>query len=102
MDDNYIDKIMKPYWDDSFKDSHLTEFSFDKPASWNGLVINRPNGSEKLIVGNAGGDSDEIWYYDGNMFSGHNKLFNLEILDFNRSMVRYLNRKYNLEIKVVI
>jgi hypothetical protein len=96
-----IDIITKPYWDEKFKDSNLTDFTYDKD-SWNGLVIKRPDGTDKLIVGYPVGDTNEdTWYYDGNIFSGHHKLFNLEILEFNQSMVRYINEKYNLKVKCI-
>ena len=97
-----IDKLMKPYWDEKFKDSYLSDFTYETEGTWNGLVVKRPDGTDKLIVGHMLGDDNNMWFYDGSMFDGGEKLFNLGIGEFNRTMVRYINEKYNLEVKSVL
>lgn len=101
MTDNTIDKLMKPYWDEQFKDSYLTEWN-GLAYDWYGIAIKKPNGGEELIVGYPIKDKDDtLWYYSGHMFRGHSKLFNLSIKEFNSAMVRYINKKYNLNVKEV-
>ena len=101
MTDNTIDKVMKPYWDEQFKDSYLTEWN-GLAYEWYGIAIKKPNGGEELIVGYSIKDKDDsLWYYSNHMFRGHSKLFNLTKEEFNSSMVRYINKKYNLNVKVV-
>jgi hypothetical protein len=100
-----IDKIMKPYWDWKFKDSYLSDFCGKGKGwsdDWYGIIMKRPDGSEKLIVGHMLGDDNNMWFYDGSMFSGGEHLFNLGIGEFNRTMVRYINKKYNLKVKSVL
>lgn len=100
-----IDKLMKPYWDEKFKDSYLSDFCGKGEGwsdDWYGIIMKRPDGSEKLIVGHESGDDNNMWFYDGSMFDGGEKLFNLGIGEFNRTMVRYINEKYNLEVKSVL
>jgi hypothetical protein len=100
-----IDKIMKPYWDWKFKDSYLSDFCGKGEGwgdDWYGIIMKRPDGSEKLIVGHISGDDNNMWFYNGSMFSGGEYLFNLGIGEFNRTMVRYINKKYNLKVKSVL
>jgi hypothetical protein len=100
-----IDKIMKPYWGWKFKDSYLSDFCEKREGwsdDWYGIIMKRPDGSEKLIVGHMLGDDNNMWFYDGSMFSGGEHLFNLGIGEFNRTMVRYINKKYNLKVKSVL
>lgn len=100
-----IDKLMKPYWDEKFKDSYLSDFCGKGEGwsdDWYGIIMKRPDGSEKLIVGHMSGDDDGTWFYDGTMFDGGEKLFSIGIRDFNYTMVRYINEKYNLEVKSVL
>ena len=101
MTTEVIDKLMKSYWDERFNDAYLTEWN-ELAYDWYGIAIKKPNGGEELIVGYPIKDRDDtIWYYSGHMFRGHSKLFNLTKEEFNSSMVRYLNKKYNLKIKEV-
>ncbi len=105
MTDNTIDKLMKPYWDEKFKDAYLGDF-YSKNSGWRedwyGIVIKKPNGGEELIVGYPIKDKDDsLWFYDGNMFTNGHILFNLSKPQFNQSMLRYINKKYNLNIKQV-
>lgn len=101
MTTEVIDKLMKSYWDEIFNDTYLTEWNV-LAYEWYGIAIKKPNGGEELIVGHPIKDKDDtLWYYSGHMFRGHSKLFNLTKEEFNSSMVRYLNKKYNLKIKEV-
>lgn len=100
-----IDKLMNPYWDEKFNDSYLGDFCGEGEGwsdDWYGILMKKHDGSEKLIVGHMSGDNDGSWFYDGTMFDGGEKLFSLCIRDFNKSMVRYINEKYNLEVKSVL
>ena len=105
MTTEVIDKLMKPYWDEKFDNTYLGDFYKENSGwrdDWYGIAIKKPNGGEELIVGYPIKDRDDtIWYYSGHMFRGHSKLFNLTKEEFNSSMVRYLNKKYNLKIKEV-
>jgi hypothetical protein len=97
MTENTIDKLMKPYWDEKFKDVYLGVNKND----WYGLLMKTPDGIEKLIVGNVSGDDNGTWFYDDNMFTNGHILFNLSKPQFNQSMLRYINKKYNLNLKSV-
>lgn len=104
MTTEIIDKLMKSYWDERFNDAYLGDFcgkgeGWD--ADWYGVVMKKTDGTEKLIVGHTSGNDDDTWYYDGKMFSNGEILFNLTIRQFNMSMVRYINKKYNLNVKSV-
>jgi|688.fasta_scaffold475467_3 hypothetical protein len=101
MTENTIDKLMKPYWDEQFKDSYLTEWN-EIAYKWYGIVIKKPNGGEYGIVGYPIKDKVEsLWFYSNERFRGHSKLFNLTIKEFNSAMVRYINKKYNLNVKEI-
>jgi hypothetical protein len=105
MDLRTIDRMTKPYWDEKFNDSYIGEHDGKSQGwtdDWYGIIMKRPDGSEKLIVGHMSGDDNNMWFYDGSMFDGGEKLFNLGIGEFNRTMVRYINKKYNLEVKSVL
>lgn len=96
---------MKPYWDEKFNDAYLGVFDGEVDGwsdDWYGILIKKPDGVEKLVVGHVSGDNDGTWFYDGVRFDGGEKLFSLGIRDFNYSMVRYINEKYNLEVKGVL
>ena len=102
MTDNTIDKLMKPYWDEKFKDAYLGDFCINK-NDWYGLLMKTPDGIEKLIVGDDNGvNNNGTWFYDGNMFTNGHILFNLSKPQFNQSMLRYINKKYNLNLKSVV
>lgn len=104
MTDNTIDKLMKPYWDEKFDNTYLGDFC-GKGEGWNddwyGVVMKKTDGTEKLIVGHVSGNDDDTWYYDGNIFTNGDILFGIDRRRFNRSMVRYINKKHNLNVKSV-
>ena len=106
MDDTTIDRMMKPYWDEKFKSSYLGDYIQKDVGGWDsewyGILMKRPDGVEELIVGHMADEDNNLWFYDGSMFDGGEKLFSLGIRDFNYSMVRYINKKYNLEVKSVL
>ena len=101
-----IDKIMKPYWDEKFNDAYLGDFCGEGEGwsdDWYGIIIKKHDGVEKLIVGyQLPDDNTDNWFYDGGRFDGGEKLFSLGIGEFNKAMVRYINEKYNLEVKSVL
>jgi hypothetical protein len=106
MTNKNIDKLMKPYWDEKFNDAYLGEHRKELSGwedAWDGVIMKRPDGSEILIVGYpVPDDNPNTWFYDGNVFTNGEKLFNIGIGEFNKSMVRYINEKYNLKVKSVL
>ena len=105
MTTEVIDKLMKSYWDEKFDNTYLGDFYKENSGwrdDWYGIAIKKPNGGEELIVGYSIKDKDDsIWFYDGKIFLNGEILFNLTKRQFNMSMVRYINKKYNLNVKSV-
>ena len=104
MTTEVIDKLMKPYWDEKFDNTYLGDFC-GKGEGWNddwyGVVMKKTDGTEKLIVGHISGNDDGLWFYDGKIFLNGDILFGLGKHQFNMAMLRYINKKYNLNVKQV-
>jgi hypothetical protein len=101
MTTEVIDKLMKPYWDEQFKNAQLTQWN-GVSYEWYGIAIEKPDSGKEPIVGYPIKDKDDSnWFYATEKFRGHSKLFNLSIMEFNSAMVRYINKKYNLNVKEV-
>ena len=103
MTTEVIDKLMKSYWDERFNDAYLGDFC-GKGEGWNddwyGVVMKKTDGTEKLIMGHISGN-DDTWFYDGKIFLNGHILFGLGKHQFNMAMLRYINKKYNLNVKQV-
>jgi hypothetical protein len=93
MDNNRLDKLIKPYWDYKFKNCFLGNKQMNN-TNWYGLCVKNPDYSVSLITGNYSNDNSNMWVYSYWRFGGHNEFFNLNITQFNESMVRYINKTY--------
>ena len=103
MTTEVIDKLMKPYWDEKFDNTYLGNFYKENSGwrdDWYGVVMKKTDGTEKLIMGHISGN-DDTWFYDGKIFLNGDILFGLGKHQFNMAMLRYINKKYNLNVKQV-
>jgi hypothetical protein len=98
---NQIDRVMKPYWDEHFDNSRLSEINFDG-EKWFGLTKNDSDGVLIMLVGHPLKRENEMWYCDGPSFRGGESLFGIDRYDFNQSMKRYLNKKFDVQISDVM
>lgn len=105
MTTEVIDKLMKPYWDEKFDNTYLGDFYKENSGwrdDWYGVIIKK---TDKLIVGCSIKDKDwwddVTWFYDGKIFLNGDILFGLGKHQFNMAMLRYINKKYNLNVKQV-
>lgn len=94
--EDQIDKVIKPYWDLHFDDSELTEYD-----SWSGLFKKSPNRNAVLLVGYPSNNA-AIWYINGEYFNGGWHMFNIQPNEFNKSMVRYINNRFKINIRYIL
>ena len=91
-----LDRLMKPYWDDKFRGAEfgtIEEYSDDE--DWSGLIKKTPDG-EILLVGYPYYDDGSTWFSNGEYFGGGWHMFNITSYEFNMSMLRYIEKNYDV------
>lgn len=96
LNPNQIDKLMKPYWDMHFDNSHIGEIRLSG-EKWQGLIKKDSDGLSYMLLGHPKGREDMMWYNDGPRFDGGEKLFSISRYDFNQSMKRYVKNRFDVE-----
>jgi hypothetical protein len=94
MDETTIDKILKPYWDDIFNKLYIIK------TYGGNLFITSFEDSEGNPVVEEFIDLDRTteWFYDTDFFGFDRCFFGIGLTEYNESMKRYLNERYDLEI----
>jgi hypothetical protein len=94
-----LDRITTPFFDREFKHAKWGEEldSYDSSHTWIGLR----NKDNVILVGYPSYDSD-TYYTNGQYFSNMWDLFSVKAPDFNKSLGRYIKKKYGCEFKKII
>lgn len=102
LDNELIDRLTKSYFDNVFE--NVTFRRQNEHSDWYGFFT--PNNI--LILGKELDDDDGIdlksgtFYYDGSVFMNDHEIFSLSKKKFYNSMLRYLNKKYGMNISNII
>lgn len=101
-----IDRILEPFFEEHFGDAKLIEYNniYDGgddenyKEAWKGFSITK-DGERKILLGRPlSGPDNNDWFSNGEYFNGWWNVFNLEVVDFNESMRRFVNEKYDMNI----
>ena len=100
LENELIDRLTKSYFDNVFE--NLIFRRENEHSDWYGFF--KPN--NKLILGKKDDDGRDlksgIFYYDGLVFMNDHEIFSLSKEKFYNSMLRYLNKKYGMNISKII
>lgn len=107
--DEQIDRILKPFFEGTFKDAKLIEYDYehahdyedeieDYTEGWVGFSLIKDGKREVLLGRPSETQNKNEWFSNGEYFNGWWDMFNLELKDFNESMRRFVNEKYNMNI----
>ena len=101
LNSTQIDKLMKPFWDQSFHGSKVGKIKTSYGDDWSGVFKDTDEGPI-LLIGHPVGKEGSMWYSNGDYFQGKWSLFSMTPNEFNNAMVRYVNDKFGLDITDVI
>jgi len=95
-----IDKILKTFWDQELGGAKVGKINLSGEM-WGGLIKKTEDGP-LLIIGRPVGREDMMWYSNGHHFNGKWDLFGMTSYDFNKSLGRYVNKNYGLDVGDII
>lgn len=95
-----IDKLLKPFWDQELGGAKAGKINLSGEM-WGGLIKKTEDGPI-LIIGRPVGREDMMWYSNGHHFNGKWDLFGMTPNDFNKSLGRYVNKNYGLDVGDII
>ena len=95
-----IDKILKSFWDQHFDGALVGKINLSG-EKWSGVIKDGDEGP-LLLIGRPVGREDMMWYSNGQYFKGKWDLFGMSTYDFNKSLARYVNTNYGLNVTDII
>jgi hypothetical protein len=95
-----IDKILKPFWDQHFDGAIVGKINLSG-EKWSGVIKDGDEGP-MLLIGRPMGREDMMWYSNGHYFKHKWDLFGMTPHDFNKSLARYVNTNYGLNVTDII
>lgn len=98
-----IKSVLEKYLDYVFEGCSLGKQNYSDGTMWFG-VGKEIGGEFRVLVGcpySDFGDGDSHWFYDGDSFRNVREMFNVSYADFDRILLEYLNRKYEVGIASV-
>ena len=100
LSNEQLDRLMKPYWDGKFENTTLgtIEAHGTNNEDWFGFVD--PD-TDRTILGRPADESDDEWYSWSGYFRGGGELYGLSDVEFRKALLRYLNKRYNLNIRYI-
>ena len=107
LTEEQIDRILKPFFEETFRDAELIEYEIEHDSDdddetykegWMGFSVIK-DGKREVLLGRPLPYRDKgEWFSDGKYFNGWWEMFNLKVIDFNESMRRFVNQKYDMGI----
>jgi ABC-type glycerol-3-phosphate transport system substrate-binding protein len=89
-----LDKILKNYFDVFFKGAYIST----NEKNWYGIF----NQDGNLLVGRPIDSNTDIMYYDGTTFKSLKIFFDLTIKGFSDALKRYIEKTYNIKVRILM
>jgi len=105
MTQESIDKILKKYWDYRFNNVRVEARSSDEHSfDWFGIyrIDNIFLVSTPMRYKNGKISIDKVWYTHEPTFGNDWEIVNISQLEFNESMRKYVNNRFNQTIEKIL
>lgn len=89
-----LDRILGNYWKNKFRNSY-----YGSENDWIGLFKKNQDGEIVQLVVRPQNSDETSWYFNGEVFYDDHLLLGLSLDEWRESLIRFLNKEFNLRIE---